>query len=121
MKASPLLLPWPAVLSWGGRYGKLLLFILQILSSLPTLSPKLLTALWLKWLGEGGEVGRHGGVLKSLALMLFDTAFSGWGRILKLIHFRGGQEHLCIFWRLPSKSGNLSSAVPSVFQQSGSS
>lgn len=61
-----------------------------------------------------------GGGLTSLALMLFDTAFSGCGRSLKLIHFGGGHEHLCIFRRLPSKSGNLSSAVPLVFQQSGS-
>lgn len=61
-KTKALLLPWPAVLSWGGRCGKLLLLILQIFSSLPTLSPKLLIALWLRCVGrEGGEEGRAGG------------------------------------------------------------
>lgn len=40
--------------------------------------------------------------------MLFDMALSGRGRSLKLIHFGGGHEHLCILQRLPSKSGNLS-------------
>lgn len=52
--------------------------------------------------------------------MLLDMALSGCGRGLKLIHFGGGHEHLRVLQRLPSKSGNLSSAVPLVFQQSDS-
>lgn len=101
MKASPLFFLWPAVLRWGHRCGNLLLLTLQVFSSPSAHSPKLLTALRLRWWRREESNGWKG--LMWLASVLSDMASSDGGRCFKPIHFGGGDKHLYIFrdW-LPS-------------------